>query len=437
MQRARRTVLALLLIGLPAEAAKLDRATFEPFEGAMVTRIDLTGHTVTKEYVIERELHTKVGEPFRLETLEDDVVRLENLNIFASIAVEPEDEAAGVGLDFELKEMPSFIPFVSFQYTEENGFSVGPAASALNLLGRDIQFSGRALFGGTTTYWAKFSYPWIAGDHVSVDFYGAHLVRDDELRGFEETSDELSPWIGTYLGPNGRLKGGLSLFRMRSDVDGITLSEDNDDTLVRLGIALGWDTRDSWRVPRHGWQNELEVWRTGGGLGGDGDFWSMNLDIRRFHPTAKRQTLVLASLLSLQTGTVGEDIPRYLQYHLGGSNTIRGYSVNELGTELFGKNQLLGTVEYRFELLPIRRFDILKWSFSLGLELAAFTDVGIAWDEPEQLSLSRSRAGAGIGLRLLVPGSEQTRFEIGFRDGGIEFHFGAWSKISAQRFRIR
>jgi outer membrane protein assembly factor BamA len=437
-QRWRLAVLAVLAMGTSATAADLDREELERFEGRPVTRLELVGHEATKDFVVERELRTEVGQPFRLATLEADLVRLENLNIFASVDVISEADTDGLALELELKEMPPVIPFVSFQYTEENGFSVGPALSASNLLGRDIQLAGRAYFGGTQTYWARLSYPWITGNHMSLDFYGAHLVRDDTLRGFEERSDELTPWLGTYLGDHGRLKGTVSLFRMRSDVDGVTLSPDNDDTLVRLGASFGWDSRDSWRSPHRGWQNELEVWRTGGFLGGNGDFWSMNLDIRRFQPGGQRGTVVAASLLSLQSGTSGEDIPRYLQYHHGGANTLRGYDHNELGEELYGKNQLITTLEYRFELLPIRRFDILKWSFSLGVELAAFTDVGIAWDQPEQLASDRFRAGGGVGIRLLVPGAEQTRFEIGFsRGGGIEFHFGGQAKLTAQRLRVR
>ncbi len=434
----RLAVLAVLAVAFPAAAASLDREGLERFEGRPVTRLELVGHEVTKDFVVERELRTGVGQPFCLATLEADLIRLENLNIFASVDVTPEADGDGLALELVLKEMPTLIPYVLFQYTEENGFSVGPALSALNLLGRDIQLAGRAYFGGTQTSWARLSYPWVTGNHMSVDVYGAHLVRDDTLRGFEETSDELMPGLGTYLGNHGRLRGRLALLRMRSDVDGITLTPDNDDTLVRLGVAVGWDNRDSWRSPHRGWQNELEVWRTGGFLGGDGDFWSMNLDLRRYQPGGKRRTLVAGSLLSLQSGTSGEDIPRYLQYHLGGANTLRGYDVNVLGRELFGKNQLITTLEYRFELVPIRRIDILKWSLSVGVELAAFADLGVAWDEPEQLAADRFRAGAGVGIRLLVPGSEQIRFEIGIgKGGGIKFHFGALPKLSAQRRRIR
>ena len=102
----------------------------------------------------------------------------------------------------------------------------------------------------------------MARDHLSLDIYGARLDRTDTLNGFKETSYELTPAVGTYLGDHGRLKGLFSLFLMESDVDGKTLDPDNQDDLIRLGLSLGWDDRDSWRSPRRGWQNELEVWRT-------------------------------------------------------------------------------------------------------------------------------------------------------------------------------
>ena len=65
------------------------------------------------------------------------------------------------------------------------------------------------------------------------------------------------------ISDHGWARAKFSYFEMRSDTAGITLSPDNEDQLLRLGASIGWDTRDSWRNPRRGGQNEIELWHTG------------------------------------------------------------------------------------------------------------------------------------------------------------------------------
>ena len=410
-------------------------ADLQAVEGRPVTAIDVVGFKKTKEYVIRREIRVRVGEPLDVAAVDEDVVRLNNLGIFAQVRVDGREDGGGVRLEYQLKESPPLIPYPAIAFTEENGFSIGAGVSASNVTGRDIAVSGRALFGGTNNYNVLANWPWITGNHVELGFFGAHVERSDDVRGFDEDSDEILPWVGTYFaGDAGRLKVGPGFFRMRSDVPGITLSPDNEDHLHRLGFAVGWDTRDSWTVPHHGWLNEFQAFKTGGFLGGDGDFWTLDFDVRRFTPLGERRTLVLASLLTLQPG--GE-VPEYFRYYLGGANTIRGYSVED-SKELSGKNQFLGTLEYRHTLIPPRRFDILRWSFRFGLELAALGDIGIAWDTSNQFASDRLRGGFGIGLRLLQPGTGMTRFDFAWSpEGGFQFHFGGGSKMARSRLRLR
>jgi outer membrane protein assembly factor BamA len=273
---------------------------------------------------------------------------------------------------------------------------------------------------------------------VSFDFYGARYTRPDTLRGFEETSYEFSPEVGTWIGEHGWARAKFSYFEMKSDTPGITLSPDNKDGLLRLGASLGWDTRDSWRSPRRGWQNEIEAWHTGGFLGGDGDWWAVNLDLRRWVPATRRTKLMLSGLVSLQSGELGKDVPSYLDYFMGGANSIRGYGVADLGSELSGKNQMLGTAEYSLTVIPLRRWDLWKISLRLGAEVAVFADAGIAWSESRDLTLRRTRGGLGGGLRLLVPGSEMVRLDVGWSpDYGFQFHFANGTKPKAQRARLR
>lgn len=404
------------------------------FEGRTVTALALRGNKVTKEHVVTRELETRVGAPLAMATLQADYGRLVNLSIFADVGCEAEADGEGVRLTLLLKEMPALLPFPAFSYTEENGFSYGAAVSALNLRGEAIKLSARAVFGGTQQYWGRFSWPWITGDHVSLDFYGAYLQRDDKLNVFHERSTEITPILGTWIGRAGRLRGSLSYFRMRSEESGHTLSPDNVDEFFRAGAVAGYDTRDDWTNPRHGWRNELEVI----GTLGTGDFVSMNLDLRRYQPTTSNQHLLLSGLLSLQSGTVGQDVPEYLTYHLGGANTIRGYHFQDTAGELNGKNQLLTTVEYNLTLLEPARRDIFRWSFRLGLQLAAFGDAGIAWSEAPEFGWKHYRGGLGVGLRVLVPTTEEIRFDVGWSpQGGLEFHFAGGTKPDAQRRRLR
>lgn len=431
---------ALVLVFLPALAwAQIDITPFLDDEGRTIESISTEGLDVTKDFVVAREIHSKVGEPLSIETLLGDIQRLENLQIFSELKLKLEPgTSGGVRVTYVVKEMNSWLPLLALQFTEQDGFSVGPGITALNLTGRNIRISGSAIFGGTTQFWTDFTYPWITGHHVGLEGRLAHLERFDTLNEFDETSNELRLEPSRFLGQRGRLRGLFQVLTVASDRPGVTLSPTNEDLLVTLGASIGWDTRDAWNNPRGGWLNEVLVSKTGGGLGGDADFWSFVVDLRRWQPVGGRHRLLLSGLMSLQVGEVGVGIPTYLQYRLGGANTIRGYDVEKLGRVLVGRNQLLGTAEYSFRVVPPRRFEIWKFNFRLGLEIALFGDVGSAWNDWPELNTRNTRAGVGTGVRLLIPGSDMVRVDLGWSpEGGLRIHLAGGTKPERQRNRLR
>jgi len=434
-------VLALVLVAIWPDAAnaEFDLTNLKPYDKITVTKIDLTGDNVTKDYVISRELETRVGEPLSIAVLGRDLSRLDNLGIFSSIQVNPSDYEGGVALEFVFRELPWILPYLKFKYTEANGWSVGPTVTSVNMLGRDIYLSGYVLVGGTTTFSVRLTWPWIKGNHVSLFMIAEHLEYTNIFYDFEETDDEFTPWIGRYIWEHGRMRGTVAYFGVSSDVDGRTLDPDNQDHFMRIGAAVGYDRRDSWQNPHEGWWEEIEAFTTGGWLPGDGDFNTITLDLRRYQPAFnERQTLTMGGLLTYQSGTVGTDIPVYMQYNLGGANTIRGHTVDGLAQTLFGKNQLIFTAEYDFLLMPIEEYIAIKWPVTLGIEATLFVDSGIAWSDNADFNTERWHSGFGFGLRALVPGIEVARFDIGFNlQGGTEFHFGLRSKFDAQRLRLR
>ena len=431
--------LAVMSLPWSALAAEPSKAELKPFEGQTILAITHSGDKVTRDYVVERELHSRVGEPFEFATILRDYQNLNNVGIFSQIVVTVADTTGGVTLNYDLTEFPWIVPYIKLKYSEENGWSVGPTVTSVNLFGRAIYLSAFLLVGGQTTFSARFAYPWITGNHVSFNMNFDHIIRDNVFYDFEETDDIISPYIGSYIGRFGRIDGTFGYWGVSSDKDNITLSPDNRDNMIQLGGSIWYDSRDSYQDPHRGWFTRLNLIKTGGFIGGDGDFLTANIDLRRYQPIVnRRNTLAAGIFTSLQTGQVGVDIPIYLQYNLGGSNTIRGYSVDGLAQVLQGKNQMLITAEYRYLLMKIKQYVIIKWPVSFGMQLAGFMDIGSAWTGSDEFTTDRFFTGFGFGVRALVPAINVVRFDIGFTlHGEVQFAFGLWSKFDAQVERIR
>ena len=429
-------LLALLVSVGGVLAVEPDSTTIsvEEYAGQKITNITIQGNNVTEDYVIARQIWSEIGNPLDPELVAEDVTRLDNLSIFGSVEVAVIPNADGVVLNFSFTELPWLIPYPALSYTEQNGFSVGLGVTSPNFLGHGMILGANVLVGGTTTYNFRAANPWIFGNHVSADLRAFHKIRQNTLLDYEETSDLAQLIGGTYLGERGRFLATVGYYGVASDKDNITLSPDNRDDMWDAGASIGYDSRDSWRLPRQGWQNDVAAIY----FGGSANFLAVNFDVRRYQPMGSKNAIATGPLLSIQSGTVGVDVPSYMQYFLGGANSIRGYKLDDLGRELFGQNQFLYTLEYRYVLSAPRPYKVFKWSIGMGFELAGFTDVGVAWSRSQDFSLNRTRIGFGAGLRVLLPAVEMVRFDIGISQyGDVVFNFGINSIFFSRRQRIR
>tara|TARA_B100001964_G_scaffold243036_1_gene319759 strand:- start:3169 stop:3549 length:381 start_codon:yes stop_codon:yes gene_type:complete len=126
-----------------------------------------------------------------------------------------------------------------------------------------------------------------------------------------------------------------------------------------------------------------------------------------------------------------------MDYHLGGANSLRGYAVDDLGPELFGTHQLLSTLEYRVPLVRPWEITIFGLSADIGIGGTLFVDGGLAWTDRDEFDLQRGKLGVGTGLRVLMPAVDMTRFEVGYGEDGWRFYLATFSKMQAQRWRLR
>ena len=119
-------LLVLTSTAIPCGAEPgIDATWLRPSEGKVVSAIELAGNTAPRPHVILRELQTAVGNPMVLSTLEADLQRLHNSDIFGSIGVDvatsTADSNATVRLTIRVREIPHSVPHISYDVSDQDG----------------------------------------------------------------------------------------------------------------------------------------------------------------------------------------------------------------------------------------------------------------------------------------------------------------------------
>ena len=369
------------------------------------------------------------GVPYRQAVADRDVARLDRLGVFSDITLTPVVVGNALNLNVAVVETLRLLPAVSIAETDEDGVAAGPSLKLLSVRGHPHDISVTARFGGSTL----FEFSETSPELTRVPFWhSAKLAlrdRYNKLDEFNEQSIDLDARAGTRASERVKVGAILQLYRVRSDEPGVTLSSDDVDTLVSTGGVVEYDSRNSWQNASNGWWNSAyAVWRTG-----TGGYATLDIDVRRYQSlsSSSRHGLVATSLLTLQSGE-SDVVPSYMDFSLGGSNTVRGWGFNSRR----GKNQFINSVEYRYTALETRAFRVFGVGLYAGLALAVFGDGGTAWTQPDDFS-NGFIAGGGIGLRIFLPFVNMIRLDLGLGDGSAHGHFGINEKAVAQRNRVR
>jgi len=396
-----------------------------------VKEIRIHGLSRVPESKVLLQLKSREGEIYAEENLIKDRERLDRMALFSKIDITGNPGDDGFTVDIELKETLPYLPYPTIGITGEQGFTIGVGLQSTNFLGRGTNLSTAARFGAATEFEVIASSGW--RPQKSTWYKTEYFFRDrnNKLDQFQESSHELDLQAGYQATEKLRVGGRFKFLSLKSDVAGITLSADNRDNIPGVGVVVEHDTRDSWTSTKKGWWNSVDA--TANGLGADGKFWTFNVDMRRYQPIRDRHGLFVSSLLTMQTGTVGREIPIHQDFHIGGTNSLRGWEIDARR----GKNQFLNTIEYRYELMKPRDFSVKGLNFYFGLQLAAFADAGTAWNAGSEFTRNFI-AGGGFGIRLIVPYVNLIRFDFGFGQSASPIsHIGVLEKSVYQRRRVR
>lgn len=405
--------------------------------GETLREVRIEGNTYTREWIILRAVKSRIGNPFTQENAQLDVLWIMRLGAFTSVTLTTEPMIDGTALIVTVTERTPYIPSLSIGLTQENGLEVGPAISSSNLLGTSAHLSAYARFGGATNFGLEYADPLLPGRSwmFGYQFNFFHRDRKNELLDFNETTDEF--FFEFLQATNDNMRNGVRFRYMaiQSDRDGVTLGSDNFDHVPALGLFVQNDSRNSV-YPTDGWYLDLEAAKWGA-FGGDANYWRLDLDVRtytRLPLLGDRHSLAISSYASLINGELGETVPAWSEFFVGGTNSVRGWS---LGSR-HGQNQWLNTVEYWFRLMDQKRwkFWFIKWR--MGLQIGAFGDLGTAWTDSQDLE-NNLISGGGIGLRLTLPSVTMFRIDVAYGENtlGVRFFVGGGAKATAQKDRVR
>jgi outer membrane protein insertion porin family len=249
----------------------------------------------------------------------------------------------------------------------------------------------------------SFTEPWFLNRRLRLNadlFQNENRYYSDDYDQ-KNTGGSLSltrPLFGPY-----QLRGVYSLQEVEvtdvaEDASLLIKSEEGATIKSELGAHLIYDTRNRVFAPSSGARSVLSGALAGGFLGGDTDFYKLELSSVKFWPLWFDHVFFLRG----RAGTVepygnSDRVRIFDRFFLGGPRTLRGFEFREVGPKdsngepIGGKTTAFGSAEYTLPVLP-------------RVRAAGFYDIGMVWFPSWDLDVSDYNSDFGFGLRLDLPG---------------------------------
>jgi len=185
----------------------------------------------------------------------------------------PAMSSGTVGKTGKEKKPPPTITAVAAAYTDSGtwGGGIGHSASWR----RDkIRYSGALGYADVRSTFYRFDVP------IDFDIAGGVLFQDIKFRLGKSNF---------FLG--GQLSALVAEAKVKLDLDHPIESGEGETSDVGLAAQVVFETRDNVMTPNRGQMIEFAAWRYDDAIGGDFDYWSVNLEINSFHQLYDRFVL--------------------------------------------------------------------------------------------------------------------------------------------------
>lgn len=373
-----------------------------------VERINVSGNTRTRDYVIRREFDFAEGDPFNRVLLDRAERRLNALGFFQQVRISTARGSAPdrVVINVAVVEQSTGDFSLGAGFSTNVGFTAEISVTERNFLGRG-QYVRAAIGGGledNRTYEFSFTEPYFLGRRLAAGFdlyrresgeagsdvystiatggglrvvapltnnlsLGLGYSLDSTEYNLEATDSNVSAAIEQLVGaPIGR--GGVPASPLRD------VSYSDDRLVSSLSWTLTYDSLDSRLLPREGYFARLR--QVIAGVGGDANYVQTTLDARAFYTVSTDLDLVAS--VRVQAGNVwswDDDNLLLVDAFYQGGGLVRGF--DSFGPRDRTTRDLLGGTTYAGVSAELN-FPIPAIPESFGLRGAVFADAGTLFD---------------------------------------------------------
>lgn len=369
-----------------------------------IRRVLVEGNTSTRDNVIRRELLLGDGDRFSGRRISRSSERLNKLGYFNAVDIEtvPTGDPTQMDLKVKVEERPTGTISAGVGYSSLNRFFVGGQIQERNLFGRGYILALAGQIGGVSTdssllfvnpsiYDTKFSW--------STSVYWQTYDYTD----YEKKTIGGRTALGYPLGEYTTFEAGYSLERFDiRDVD------DKSARLIRDFKGVNWsstvdvgatrDTTDDNFMPTRGTVNRVDVYYSGGPLGGTTDYIKYTYSSHWFQSLMWDTVFHVHGMAGYVSKNYGNnEIPPWVRFYLGGIDDVRGYDGSRIspsdaatGDRIGGNKMFFMNLEYLF---PISQSNSI-WGVT-------FFDAGNAWDDDQPyFKDTRQRDGSSLPFGL-------------------------------------
>jgi len=386
---------------------------------------DLTidGAERTRESYIRREIRWRPGTRYSQRRIADDQFNVYATGLFTFVSLEPTAvDSADTNdhrvADFQLRVVerkPSFIGFrtgvgqdpdrdltwdYAFELGSRNWFGTGRKWSLTAQSGFVVVTDWRVLHH---RFAASYTEPRVLNVRLpttlTVAFEpGVRSAKQDY--SVERWSAELN--VTRRIRRISQLWSSLvfervKIFGIAEDRQAALIAEEGISQKRRWSFIYERDSRPSVFVPKSGSRTRIGLEYVGGLLGGESDFYKVDLLWARYQmidaPTVLATRLRLAWV---KTHSGGTSVPTIDRYYAGGANTIRGYAENTIGpvdstgAPTGGEVLVLASAELRTPVI---------WKFWFSI----FGDMGNNWGLFRDVALNDMLVSLGVGWHYMAP----------------------------------